>query len=103
MTYIITPYHKAFKLYDTEERYEVRHNDEFAHVEAFTYSREWISISPKYIVNDYMDMSDDTMTRDEAMETAIYDACEWLEDFLIRLASKPTLIHCVTDGEMFMR
>lgn len=103
MTYIITPYHKAFKLYDTEERYEVIHNDTEAFVQIFTYSREWITISPTYTINDYMDMSDDSMTIDDAIDTAIYDACEWLEDFLIRLASKPTLIHCVSDGEMFMR
>lgn len=103
MTYIITPYHKAFKLYDTEERYEVIHNDTSSWVQVLSYSREWIKISPTYDIADYMDMSDESMTNDEAIDTAVYDACEWLEDFLIRLATKPTLIHCVSDGEMFMR
>lgn len=38
----------------------------------------------------------------EDIESCECEAITWLKDFLIRLSKNPTVVHCVSDGEIFI-
>ena len=100
MTYLITPDNNAISV-DDNQFYLVYSGPTYAVVQTPRYrgSSDYIDISPQFIYTDYMF---DDMTKDNAKGDATYQATMWLKDLLIRLASKPILIHCVSDGEIFL-
>lgn len=101
MTYLITPYHEAISI-NERQHYIVYDGPEYVVVQTSIYHGGPCNcnISPKFLYTDYQC---DDITDEEAKSEAIYYATAWLEDLLIRLATTPIIIHCCSDGEMFIR
>ena len=102
MTYLITPYHEAISIND-RQHYIINDGPTYAVVQTSFYHGASCdcNISPKYMYDDYK--YDDDITDEDAKGEAMYEAIKWLEDLLIRLSKNPILIHCTSDGEMFIR
>lgn len=98
MTYIITPYNKAFRLSD-DQFFMVHESIDYAVVQTSRYRGGPcdLDISPLFIYSDY-----EGDTQEDMKSEAMFYAVEWLEDFLRHIHSNPAVIHLTDDGEMFI-
>jgi hypothetical protein len=100
MTFILRDDNKAFRL-NPNAIYDVQF-DESKPAHFVTMDDERIS--------PYFDVLEPNETREEftdeeyadILSTAEYDAVEWLCDFLERLELNPAVMHCVSDGEIWL-
>lgn len=100
MTYLITPYRNAIRLHP-QQHYLVYDGPDYAVVQTSTYHGGScdLDISPRFVYEEFV--SDDC-TIEDAKAEAVFFAVDWLEDFLCRVHANPAVIHCTTDGEMFV-
>jgi len=100
MTFILRDDNKAFRL-NPNAIYDVQF-DESKPAHFVTMDDERIS--------PYFDVLEPNETREEftdeeyadILSTAEYDAVEWLCNFLERLDRNPAVMHCVSDGEIWL-
>lgn len=97
MTYIITPYNRAYPVRETSS-YDIYEGTTFCVVQMALPPRydDWVEISPRYMYEEYAE-------DDDGKDAAMYEAVKWLEDLLVRLSTNPVVINCTTDGEQFVR
>jgi len=106
MTYIITPYQKAFELPRGQVEFHLLPaiiNEETIgysvfvthHQKIFTYP-----ISPIFTTME-QDLTNCHIECENLDDCQFY-AIEWLTDFLRRLSKNPHVIHCTSDAEIFV-
>ena len=100
MTFILRDDNKAFRL-NPDAIYDVQF-DESKPAHFVTMDDE--RISPYFDVLEPNETSEEFTDEEYAdiLSTAEYYAVEWLCDFLERLDRNPAVMHCVSDGEIFL-
>lgn len=122
MTFIITPYGKAFRMYEDAE-FDCKAIDivtdyvpwgkHVGYQITVKSSNLKLNGNVTYPISPIFTILDDDLTNnyiccaDTIDEVDNFDSCkfyaiEWLEHFLIRLSKQPHVIHCTSDGEMFI-
>lgn len=100
MTFVIRDDNKAFRL-NPNAIYDVLFDEQ---LHAYFVTMDELRISPYFDVfapnetrEDFTDEEYEDIT-----STAEYYAIEWLCNFLERLDRNPAVMHCVSDGEIFL-
>jgi len=100
MTFIIRDDNKAFRL-NPDAIYDIQF-DESKSSYFVTMDDERISPYFEVFTSDETreDFTDDEY--EEVLSVTEYDAIKWLCDFLERLELNPAVMHCVSDGEIWL-
>ncbi len=102
MTYIIRDDNKAFRL-NPDAIYDIQFH-EYNDNPAYFVTMDDERISPYFDVFEPNETREDFTDEEyeDVLSTTEYDAVEWLCDFLERLELNPAVMHCVSDGEIWL-